>query len=79
MNKQNGPEDFDKVCRLADELAQSIVTMKACRCHGTGVTVTIIDGKVHSEPCSCAVAASQALDKWKEIQSNLCSTDKNEG
>lgn len=79
MKEQNGPDDLERVCQLADELAQSIVNMKTCRCHGTGVAVTMVNGDVHTEPCSCAIAANQALDKWKEIQSGLCLTNRNEG
>lgn len=72
MSDQNGQDEIDKICRLADELAQSIVKMRACRCHGTGIVVKIVNGDILSEPCSCALNANQALDNWKKVQTDLC-------
>lgn len=70
-------EAFDMVCLLAEELAGSIYKMRACRCHGTGVVVTTENGKVFSTPCSCTIAAKEALGKWnKQAKGIICMEDK---
>ena len=72
IENPKGEDDFDSVCRLAEELAQSIVKMRACRCHGTGVAVVIVEGDIVTAPCACASEAAAALDKWKATQARLC-------